>query len=215
MEFTAEQVWACAAAADRINEGYCKEGEGYWDGETSQYVTTKEPNKALVKNWLREQNFAALTEEDWSNGRAYREHFKGYTLLAMTGKLNDFQLQVMKISAKDTFSGRDMLDFAIVSCLPSVVRRDRERLDIKREVVSSTQLQGREGDRVQGTVTVMSSQFSANYFKYRITARLGDSIVSFWLGYELVKGRDYAIRGRIKRQNSDGSTQLNFVKVRG
>ena len=25
MEFTADQVWACAAAADRINGGYLKE----------------------------------------------------------------------------------------------------------------------------------------------------------------------------------------------
>lgn len=215
MEFTAELVWACAAAADRINEGYCKEGQGEWDQELGFYRELKAPNKHLVKTWLRENNFSSITDEDREQGQRYRDHFKSYTLLAMTGKINDFQLQALKIANRETFTGRDLLEFAIVSSLPSVARRDRERTDIKREIVSSTQLQGREGDRVQGTVTVMSSQFSANYFKYRITARLGDSIVSFWLGYELVKGRDYAIRGRIKRQNSDGSTQLNFVKVRG
>lgn len=215
MQFTAEQVWACAAAADRINQGYSKDGEGYWQGDASQYVTTKQPNKHLVKTLLREGDFSLLTEQDWEQGRLCRDHFKSYTLLAITGRLTDFQLQALKIAGRDTFTGRDLLEFAIVSCLPSVQRRDRERTDIKREIVGSTQLRGCEGDRVQGDITVMISEFSANYAKYRTTARMGDSIVSFWTDKNLARGQTLSIRAKIKRQNADGTTQLNYVKFSG
>lgn len=209
MEFTADQVWACAAAADRINEGYCKEDQRHH--HTGLVVKTA--NKSLVKKWLRENNFVELTEADYAAGRSARDHFKSYTLLALTGQMNDFQTTAMKIASKDTFTGRDMYDFAVVSCLPDVARRDQARTEIKREIYNSEQLVGNIGSAVVGDITVVSSRFNPNFNKFRIQARMGEAFVDFWFGRAL-EGT-LRIKGKIKNIRGDKTTQLNYVKIAG
>ena len=57
MQFTADQIWALAVAADRINSGYVKDTVMNYDVEPP--VVTKEANKLMVKRWLREGTFPA------------------------------------------------------------------------------------------------------------------------------------------------------------
>lgn len=209
MEFTADQVWGCAAAAQRINGEYLKEDRR--DHHTGLVVKTA--NKALVKQWLRENNFSLVTAADYEAGANARNHFKSYTLLAIAGKLNDFQQNAMKIAAKDTFTGRDMYDFAVVSCLPSVVQRDVAQTALKKEIYESEQLPGAVGDVVVGDITVIRTRYSNEYGKYRIDARMGDSIVDFWHSKEL-QGT-VRVKGKIKQQRGNGATQLNYVKISG
>ncbi len=210
MEFTADQVWGLAVRADTINEGYSKEGEGHWTDDG--YVRTKEPNKMLVKQWLRDN--VQPTEAEVQQGQQYRSYFKTFTLKALTGKLNDFERQAMKIASKDQFTNRDMLDFAIISCLPSTARRDKERTELKREIYQSEQLVGDVGDAVSGTITVLQCRFNQNYNKFKINARMGESFVDFWFGKELTG--ELKIKGKIKAVRSgEKTTQLNYVKIVG
>ena len=209
MQFTADQVWACAAAAQRINDGYFKEPEFEPDSNT----IVRKANKTMVKDWLRESNFTEVSEDDYAAGRQAREHFKSYMLLAMTGKLNDFQQTAYKIATKEEFTGRDLYDFAVISCLPSVAQRDQQRTDIKREIYASSQLVGNEGDAVVGDITVLKSYYSQEYAKHKITARMGEAFVDFWFGKELAG--DVRIKGKIKRIRGDKTTQLNYVKISG
>jgi hypothetical protein len=138
MEFTADQVWAAAAAAHRINEGYLK--EDVWMHNATPPYLFKTANKQLVKKWLREQDFSEVTSQDIEAGQKIRGHFKGYTLQAIRGGLNDFQAQALRIATMDTFTGRNMLEFAIVSCLPSVAERDSVRNNIKKEIFATLKL---------------------------------------------------------------------------
>jgi len=207
--FTADQVWGCAAAAQRINDGYFKEPEFEPDSNT----LVRKANKTMVKDWLRENNFVEVSEVDYAAGRQAREHFKSYMLLAMTGKLNDFQQTAYKIATKEEFTGRDLYDFAVISCLPSVAQRDQQRTDIKREIYASSQLVGNEGDAVVGDITVLKSYYSQEYAKHKITARMGEAFVDFWFGKELAG--DVRIKGKIKRIRGDKTTQLNYVKISG
>jgi hypothetical protein len=209
MQFTADQVWGCAAAAQRINDGYFKEPEFEPDSNT----LVRKANKTMVKDWLRENNFVEVSEADYAAGRQAREHFKSYMLLAMTGKLNDFQQTAYKIATKEEFTGRDLYDFAVISCLPSVAQRDQQRTDIKREIYASSQLVGNEGDAVVGDITVLKSYYSQEYAKHKITARMGEAFVDFWFGKELAG--DVRIKGKIKRIRGDKTTQLNYVKISG
>ncbi len=216
MEFTADQVWGAAAAAQRINDGYFKETQfGTKDGFLDTNVVIKRANKELVKNWLRTNDFSTVTEADYAAGQKARDHFKGYTLLAIAGKLNDFQNTAMQIAAKDTFTGRDMYDFAVISCLPSVALRDAAKNDLKRDIYASEQLQGAEGDAVQGEIHVVNTRFNPEYNKYRITARMGEAFVDFWFGRDLTAGYNYKVKGKIKRVRGDKTTQLNYVKITG
>jgi hypothetical protein len=211
MQFTADQVWACAVAADRINGGYLK--EPIYDFNVDQREPVKQANKAIVKGWLRENNFAAVTEEDHVKGREIRNFFNGLTLKVLSGKINDFERQALRIAQKDEFTGRDMLDFAVISCLPAAMLREQSRKELASEIRSSTQLAAAVGDKVQGEAEVIKSYYSKEYNKYRITAKLGDSYVDFWFGKDL-EGT-VGIKGKVKAQRGDLTTQLNFVKITG
>jgi hypothetical protein len=209
MQFTADQVWACAAAAHRINGGYVKMDE--WMMNATPPYLHKKANKDLVKSWLRTNDFVELTEADYDAGRRARDHFKSYTLMMLAGRLNDFQQTALKIACKDEFTGRDLYDFAVISCLPEVAERDQQRTELKREIFVSEQLQGAEGDQIVGDITVIRSRYSNEYNKFKIEARMGESFVDFWFSTEL-KG-ELRIKGKIKKHRGNKTTQLNYVKI--
>ena len=211
MQFTAEQVWACAAAAQRVNGGYFK--EDVWNHNSPAAFLEKRANKSLVKDWLRTNNFVEVTEADITAGQTARNHFKSYTLLAIAGRLNEFQETAMKLAAKEEFTGRDMYDFAVISCLPSVAVRDAANSELKREIYTSEQLQGAVGDTIVGDITVISARFNPDYAKHKITARMGESFVDFWFGKELTG--ELRIKGKVKVQRGNKTTQLNYVKISG
>ena len=209
MQFTADQVWGAAAAAQRINGEYLKEDKGRYTDDG--YVLDKRANKAMVKQWLRENDFTQITEADYAAGRTARDHFKSYTLLALAGKLNDFQATAMKLAAKEEFTGRDLYDFGVISCLPSVAIRDQERTELKREIYSAQPLAAAVGETVIGDITVISSRYNVNFNKYRIQARLNESFVDFWFSKELTG--ELRVKAKVKALRNDNTAQLNYVKV--
>jgi hypothetical protein len=211
MEFTSDQVWAYAVAADRINGGYVKQDE--WMMSATPPYLAKRANKLLVKEWLRQNHCGEDTEADWETGRQFRQHFNSYTFLALQGRLNDFQHQALKIAQMDKFTGRNLLEFAIISCLPDVARRDQAHKQHQAKLRESTPIRAAEGDRVMGYLTVEQCRFNPNYNKFRIQGRMGESFVDFWFGRELLVGANLLVKGKIKRHRPDNSTQLNFVRV--
>ena len=213
MQFTADHVWALAVIADRINEGYVKEAVwGYSDAGESKLL--KEANKVMVKKWLRE-NTVTPTEADIEQGRTVRHYFNGFLLKELSGKINDFERQALKIAQMDEFTGRNMLEFAIISCLPNTMRNDQNRNDTARAIRESTQLVGAVGDVVQGEFEVIRCYYNQNYNKYRITAKLVDSFVDFWYNKNMEQGALVKLKGKIKSVRSDNTTQLNYVKQVG
>jgi hypothetical protein len=210
MMFTADHVWGLAVAADRINGGYVK--EPVWDYEQTPAVVKTDANKLLVKQWLRTGANPA-TAADVERGREVRNYFNGYLLKQIAGKINDFEQTALRIAQMDEFSGKHLLEFAVVSCLPSVMLRDQSRKELKSAINSSTQLTGEEGDKITGDIDVFKCEYNPTYNKFMVQARLGDSHVSFWFGSRIdgvVK-----IRAKIKSQRGDNTTQLNFVKIIG
>ena len=210
--FTADQVWGLAVAADRVNEGYFKEPVWTTPEDGTPPKVVKDANKLLVKQWLRTNNFTAATEADIEKGREIRNYFNGFLLKQISGKINEFEQQALRIAQMDEFTGKNMLEFAIVSCLPSVMLRDQSRNELAREVRNSTQLQGQVGDKIQGEIEVVKCYYSQEYNKYRITAKLVDSFVDFWYNNNLEAGQKLTIKEKIKSVRGDNTTQLNFVK---
>jgi len=209
--FTADQVWGLAVAADRINEGYFKEQQ-WGQSDSGESKLLKEANKMMVKQWLRTNNFTAATAADVDKGREIRNYFNGFLLKQISGKINEFEQQALRIAQMDEFTPKNMLEFAIVSCLPSVMLRDQSRNELAREVRASTQLQGAVGDKIQGEIEVVKCFYSKDYDKYRVTAKLVDSFVDFWYNSNLEAGQKLSIKAKIKSVRGDNTTQLNFVK---
>ena len=210
MQFTADQVWGLAVRADLQNEGYCKEpvfaATATHGIDYNQKI--KEANKVLVKGWLRDN--VQPTAEEIAAGQQYRSYFNTFTMKLLTGKINDFEQTALKIAQKDEFTGRDMLDFAVVSCLPSVARRDQQQTELKREIYHSEQLQGAIGDTIVGDITVIRSRFNPEYNKFKIYARMGESFVDFWF-HAAIEG-EHRIKAKIKQHRGDKTTSLNYVK---
>jgi hypothetical protein len=207
--FTADHVWALAVVADRINGGYLKESE--WLENAVPPCRGREANKLMVKQWLRE-GANPTTEADIEQGREIRNYFNGFLLKQISGKINEFEQQALRIAQMDEFTGRNMLEFAIISCLPSVMIRDQSRNELAREVRGSTQLTGAVGDKIQGEIEVVKCYYSKDYDKYRVTAKLVDSFVDFWYNSNLEAGTRLSIKAKIKSVRGDNTTQLNFVK---
>jgi hypothetical protein len=208
--FTADQVWGCAVAADRINEGYVKEEVVVYENDCRKVL--KQANKMMVKAWLRAQDFVEVTQADIEQGRAVRNYFNGFLLKELSGKINDFERQALKIAQMDEFTGKNMLEFAIVSCLPAAMIREQARKELTSDIRNSTQLQGNVGDKIQGEIEVVRSYYSQEYNKFRITAKLVDSFVDFWYNTNMDAGDRISIKAKIKSVRGDNTTQLNFVK---
>jgi hypothetical protein len=207
--FTADQVWGLAVEADRINGGYTK--DAVWgQSDSGESKLLKQANKVLVKQWLRDNRQPSA--EDVEQGREIRNYFNGFLLKQISGKINDFEQQALRIAQMDEFTGKNLLEFAIASCLPSTMRRDQERNDLAREVRHSTQLTGAVGDKIQGEIEVVKCWYSKDYDKYRVTAKLVDSFVDFWYNSNLEAGDRISIKAKIKSVRGDNTTQLNFVK---
>lgn len=215
MQFTADQVWGAAAAAQRINGEYLKEDKGHYDNtpESSQWVVDKRANKMIVKDWLRNNDFTQVTEADYAAGRQARDHFKSYTLLALAGKMNEFQTTALRIAAMEEFTGKNMYEFSVISCLPSVAVRDKDRTELKREIYASEQIKGEVGESIVGDLHVVTARYNREYNKYRIMGRMGEAFVDFWFA-KAIEG-SVRIKGKIKQLRGDNTTQLNYVKIIG
>ena len=208
--FTANHVWSLAVAAQRINGDYLK--EDVYDFNVDQRNPIKVANKKLVKQWLRE-GVNPATELDTAAGEQCRDYFKTFLLRELAGKINDFERQALRIAQKDEFSNKDMLDFAIVACLPSVAARDKDRQEMKREIYQSEQLVGNVGDTIVGDLEVIRSSYSQNYNKYKVYGRMGESFIDFWFSKSLEGS--VRIKGKIKAVRGDKTTALNYVKITG
>jgi hypothetical protein len=206
--FTADHVWGLAVAADRINGGYVK-ADVYAENLD---VVQKQANKTMVKGWLR-NNQNPATAADVERGREVRNYFNGYLLKQISGKINDFESTALRIAQMDEFTGKNLLEFSVVSCLPSVMLRDQSRKELKTAISSSVQLAGSEGDKITGEIEVFKCDYNTTYDKFIVQARMGDSYVSFWFGSRLEGVVN--IRAKIKSHRGDNTTQLNFVKIIG
>ena len=211
--FTADQVFAAAMAAHRINDGYFKEDQ--WNTSTDAHFRSKEANKLMVKRWIRTNDFVEVTAEDVEKGQLVRNHFRSYMFLAIAGKLNDFQAQAYKISQKDSFTERDGLEIAVASCLPMVYEKDRAKKEFMEALRDSTQLTGTMGDRIEGEIIVLDSRYNVNFNKWKISAKMVDSYIDFWYNKNIAKGTVLRIKGKIKAMRGDNTTQLNYVKEVG
>jgi acylphosphatase len=206
--FTADHVWGLAVAADRINGGYVK-ADVYAENLD---VVQKQANKTMVKGWLR-NNQNPATAADVERGREVRNYFNGYLLKQIAGKINDFEQTALRIAQMDEFTNRNMLEFSVVSCLPSVMLRDQSRKELKNAISSSVQLEGEVGEKIQGEIEVFRCDYQQNYDKFIVQARMGDSYVSFWFSSRIDGA--VTIRAKIKEQRGDNTTALNFVKIIG
>ena len=209
MNYSADQVWGLAVRADTLNEGYYK--EAVWgQSDSGESKMLKTANKQLVKQWLIENH--QPNDLEVTKGREIRHYFNGFLLKELSGMINDFERQALRLAQIDEFTGRNLFEFSVISCLPSVMVREESRKDLAQAVRNSTQLTGNVGDAIQGEIEVVRATYKAQYGRWVIIGRLVDSYVSFYYNNNMEQGSKVYIKGKIKSIEADNMTRLNYVK---
>ena len=208
---TAEQVWAFAATADRINDGqYLKESQRSSDGQ----CVIREANKLMIKRWLTEGYCGEDTEADWEQGRAARAWHRGQLLMtALKRPLSEFEDTLSRATGQDEFALEvNQLEFAIIA---SQIRSYRTGVAHEQRMWGTdTSPVAAVGAKVECQVEVVKSVYSQNYNTNYVRAVAVDTrkVVMFTYREGWDVGTILTIRGTVKAHRED-CTQLNRVRV--
>ena len=100
LNFVADDVWAAAVVAQRINGSYVKLSQI----SESDPELTKKSNRMLVQELLADTS--RITDEDRAEGKKVRAFYQGLTFKILKGiKLSQFDNTAMVISNRDVING--------------------------------------------------------------------------------------------------------------
>ena len=215
LNFVADDVWAAACAAQRINGAYVKMVSSYATTEeitpNSLQEPAKETNRQILDRFLADTSL--ITNADREQGELVRKYYKGFTFKILQGKkLNDFDNNAMVIANRDVIESN--YDIAVIASLPSCYERAVQRDNINRKLETANGgFIGRVGDKVKVTVEVMRSNFSQQWNVYFI-AGVTDKNQAVFFSYKqpIDSGKVIVAQGTVKAHR-DNTTQLNRVKV--
>ena len=206
--YSANDVWAVACKAQRLNKEYIK-----FVPEGSK----KETNREIIYRLL-EEGPTHLTVKDKNEGVKVRQHFQALTFKLLTDEyVSDFEKTAMEIADKNIINSK--LDVAIIASLPQSYEKANIRKSEDTEIaqVTTDKTIGKIKDRVDLRVTVLRSFLSQKWNCYFITAVTENDEVVFFGSSKIVTkvGDILDIRGTVKGYRSDDNgmvTQLNRVQ---
>ena len=202
----ADDVWAAACAAQRINGTYVKLSSL---SETPDQ--SKQSNRQIVESFLA--NTFTITDEDREQGVNVRSYFQAYTFKILQGKrLNEFDNNAMLIANREVIESN--YDLALICSLPASYERGIKQQSVDQRITfAKGGYIGTIGGKVSTTVEVLKSVYSQKWMTNFITGVTNDDqIVFFAYKSELTVGSTLSIQGNVKGQR-DNTTQLNRVKV--
>jgi len=202
LNLNADDVWAAACQAQRLNQGYIKVDE---DAPACQ------KNRSIVTNLLADTS--KITDEDREEGKLVRKFYQAYTFKILKGiKLSEFDNTAMLLANRDTID--TSFDIAVITSLPSGYERGLKRQTVDQRIqFAKGGLIGSVGDKVSPSIEVLKSVFSQNWNTHYITGITSDEQVLFFAyKQQLEVGKMFDLYGTVKAHR-DNSTQLNRVKV--
>jgi hypothetical protein len=205
--FNADDVWAAACAAQRINGSYVKSAMI----SESDPSLTKLSNRMLAMQLLTDP--FSITDEDRDQSKKVRAFYQALTFKILQGKkLNEFDNNAMVLSNRDVISSN--YDFAVICSLPSCYERGVVRQSVEQRIsFAKGGYISAVGNKVSTSVEVLRCVFSQKWITNFVTGITSDDqVVFFAYKSELPVGKMFDIYGTVKAQR-DNTTQLNRVKV--
>lgn len=205
--FNADDVWAAACQAQRINGSYVK----LTMISESDPSLTKLSNRMLAMQLLTDP--FNITDEDREQSKKVRAFYQALTFKILQGKkLNEFDNNAMVLSNRDVISSN--YDLAVICSLPSCYERGTKRQTVEQRINFATGgYISAVGNKVSATIEVLRSIYSQKWATTYITGiTIDDQVVFFAYKEALEVGKMFDIYGTVK-SHRDNSTQLNRVKV--
>lgn len=202
--YVADDVWAAACMAQRINGSYVKSGD-----------MNTQSNRQLMEKVLAGNYTEQITDEDREQGKKVRQYCQAYTFKILKGiKLSDFDNNAMLISNRDMITAN--YDISVIASLPQSYERGIKRVNIDQRIKFATGgYIGTPKDRVTLTIELLKYNYSQQYNTTYFTGITDEDQIVFF-AYNHIDGLEigdtYTIQGTVKAHR-DNSTQLNRVKV--
>jgi hypothetical protein len=206
LNLTADQVWAAACAAYRVNGGYFKQAEVTADGKI-----VRPTNRELVRQYLAEPG--AVVADDLEQGRKCRQDLlKQTTMSALKNRATEWDLLTAEMASLDTITTDYQL--SVITAMPKSHSQNlaRENVDSRLAYCDSDPV-GRVDERVELLGQVVRSNYSNQYNTHYVTV-ITDANRQVFFAYRerMEPGANIKICGRVKR-HADRATQLSRVKI--
>lgn len=203
-KFNADDVWAAACAAQRINGSYVKMVPADQKGDT---------NRQIVDMFLGQPDLIQQADRDLAE--KVRTYYKGFTFKILKGiKLSDFDNTAMTIANRDVIESN--YDLAVICSLPSCYERGVKRDTVNQRLAfASGGTVGVPGNkiRIEGA-EVIKCNYSQQYNTFFVTCLTKeDQVVFFALRKDVPIGQVVNIEGTVKMHRDSNTTQLNRAKV--
>jgi hypothetical protein len=211
LNFNADDVWAAACQAQRVNGAYVKlsilsESDPSMDQKS---------NRQLVELLLADTT--QITDEDREQAKTVRKYYQAFTFKILKGiKLSEFDNTAMLIANRDIIESN--YDVAVMASLPSCYERGVKRDGVDQRVKFATGgFIGRVGDKVNVTIEILKTIYSQKWNTNYVTGITGDDQAVFFAYNHIDNveiGETYKFFGTVKAHvHRDNLTQLNRVKV--
>ena len=206
LDLTADQVWAAACAAYRVNGGYFKQAE-----VTAEGKVVRPTNRELVRLYLAEPGF--VSADDVEQGRKCRQDLlKQATMSALRNQATEWTLLTAEMAILDTITTDYQV--SVITAMPKSHGQNlaRETVDGRLAYCDADPL-GRIDERVEVVGEVVRSNYSNQYNTHYVTVITNSNRQVFFAYRERIEpGANIKICGRVKR-HADRATQLSRVKI--
>jgi hypothetical protein len=206
-EYPAEQVWAAACAAYRINGAYRK----YPDIQDGKIVAPA--NRELVKLYLSIDDCEFVTDADRAQAAICQQTLKNsVTLRALKGELDEWSLLVAQMTALDVVETEYQV--SVITALPKNYYQviERENINSRLAHCDNTGV-GQVNDVVTLAGEIVRVSYSNRFNTFYTTVITDDNQEVFFAYRErLATTRKICFCGRIKR-HAGRATQLSRVKL--
>ena len=206
-QYNSNIVWAAAAAAHRINNGYIKEG----------YTQSKKANKFLIRDILWE-SIDTIKDCDVEAGKQCRMYWRNQ-LLAVLGGADDYTQWLIRLATMEKIGNKG--DLSVVSSAINAQQNHEQREKTKLEKFSlNSQWVGKIGKKLEfaDTARVLTCKYIDKFDRYVVECVV-DGNLYFWWGNKKVTPETKILSGKVKAHSRDldsdkKRTQLNYVKVK-
>lgn len=208
VNFNADDVWAAAVQAHRINGKYVKLS---MISESDRSIN-QQSNRQIVNRLLADP--LSITDEDREQGKKVRAFYQAFTFKILQGKaLNEFNNTAMVIANRDVITSE--YDIAVINSLPSGYERGVKQQTVEQRInFARGGYIGTVGDKVSVTIEVLRCVYSEKWGTHFVTGITGDEQIAFFAHKNVLEvGKTISIQGTVKGQRNPNTTQLNRVKV--
>ena len=220
-KYPADVVWACAAAADRINGGYRKTSD--WDYNEDDPVESP-GNKTRVLRWLEQWRSNLLrkyevTDQDTADGKRAQEFWQSQMLVLLDDSANDYLKACVNTAHLTTVNS--LTDIAVISSAITAAKRETRKQELiqrKHSLKSKHVFALGSSVNFDTEFEIVDSRYINTVGASAVECVVEGNLYMWWSKQHVEPGMYRFLKGRVKAHEKDYATgqpvtKLNYVKV--